>query len=130
MNHLKKALTINALFSSISGIILILLNRQIADIFGTKNNTVFWCIGVALIYFALTIWYERTKQRKLAVLWIIIQDFLWVLGSIILISFNPFQVTQNGTLIIGVVSVIVLSMGVNQIIAYHKTKHKRITNQN
>lgn len=130
MNHLKKALIINTLFSSISGIILILLNRQIADIFGTKNNTVFWCIGLVLIYFALTIWYERTKQRKLAVLWIIIQDFLWVIGSIILISFNPFQVTQNGTIIIGVIATIVLLMGVNQIIAYNnKTRRERITNQ-
>ena len=130
MNHLKKALIINTLFSSISGIILILLNRQIADIFGTKNNTVFWCIGLVLIYFALTIWYERTKQRKLAVLWIIIQDFLWVIGSIILISFNPFQVTQNGTIIIGVIATIVLLMAVNQIIAYNnKTRRERITNQ-
>ncbi len=122
MNHLKKALIINTLFSSISGIILILLNRQIANIFGTKNNTVFWCIGIVLIYFALTIWYERTKQRRLAVIWIIIQDFLWVLGSIILISLNPFQITQSGIIIISIIAAIVLCMGVNQSIAFNKAK--------
>ncbi|GAL81643.1 hypothetical protein JCM19274_488 [Algibacter lectus] len=41
MNKLQKALKINALFSSISGIIMILLNQPIAKLFGTSNSTVF-----------------------------------------------------------------------------------------
>ncbi|MFD2567337.1 hypothetical protein [Pseudotenacibaculum haliotis] len=121
MNKLQKALKINALFSSISGAILILLNRQLANLFGTTNNTVFWIIGLALIYFAITIWYEIRKQRKLAVLWIIIQDYVWVLGSFVLLIANPFQITQTGNLIIGVVALIVLYMGINQMIGLKKT---------
>ena len=121
MNNLQKALTINALFSSISGTLMILLNLQIAHLFGTTNNTVFWIVGIILIYFAITIWYEITKQRKFAVLWIIIQDFTWVLGSLILIIFNPFQVTGIGNLIIGIIALIVLYMGINQMIGLKKT---------
>jgi len=120
MNKLQKALKSNALFSSISGIIMILLNHQIANIFGTNNNTVFWIVGSVLIYFAITIWYEIRKQRRLAILWIIIQDYTWVLGSIILLIFNPFQVTLIGNLIIGIIALIVLYMGINQMIELNK----------
>ncbi|MDB2606147.1 hypothetical protein N9Y48_00045 [Zobellia sp.] len=114
MNKLQKALQLNAIFSSISGLILILFNKQIAKSFGTDNNTVFWIVGLVLIYFATTIWYEISKQRKIAVLWIITQDFLWVIGSLILVVFNPFSITVIGNSIIGVVALMVLFMGINQ----------------
>ena len=114
MNKLQKALKVNALFSGTSGIIMILLNNQIANLFGTTNNTIFWVIGLILVYFSLTIWYEIKKQRRLAVLWIIIQDYAWVLGSLILMVFNPFEITLTGNFIIGIIALIVLYMGVNQ----------------
>ena len=121
MNKLQKALRINALLSSISGIIMILLNPQIADLFGTINNTIFWIVGLILIYFALTIWYEIRKQRRLAVLWIVAQDYAWVIGSLGLIIINPFQITQIGNLIIGIIALIVLFIGINQTIGLNKT---------
>ncbi|WP_405207494.1 hypothetical protein [Aquimarina sp. LLG6339-5] len=116
MNKLQNALRINALFSSTSGIILIILNQQIAKLFGTSNNTVFWIMGIVLIYFALTIWLEIKKQRKSAIIWIIIQDYIWVLASILLVTFNPFLITETGNLIISIIALIVLYMGVNQMI--------------
>ena len=122
MNKLQKALKINALFSSISGVIMVLLNQPIAKLFETNNNKVFWIVGLILIFFAVTIWYEIFKQRKLAVIWIIIQDFIWVLGSLILILFNPFKTTLTGNLIIGLIAIIVLYMGINQMIGLKKTQ--------
>ncbi len=122
MNKLQKALKINALFSSISGVIMVLLNQPIAKLFETNNNKVFWIVGLILIFFAVTIWYEIFKQRKLAVIWIIIQDFIWVLGSSILILFNPFKTTLTGNLIIGLIAIIVLYMGINQMIGLKKTQ--------
>ncbi|WP_299185307.1 hypothetical protein [uncultured Aquimarina sp.] len=116
MNKLQNALRINALFSSTSGIILIILNQQIAKLFGTDNNTVFWIVGVVLMYFALTIWFEIKKQRKSAIIWIITQDYAWVLASALLVTFNPFQITKTGNLIISIIALIVLYMGVNQMI--------------
>ena len=128
MNKLQKALKTNALFSSISGTIMILLNPQIANLFGTTNNTVFWIVGLILIYFATTIWYEITKQRRRAVLWIIFQDYAWALGSLVLIIFNPFQITQIGNVIIGVIALIVLYMGINQMIKLNKTVANNVDN--
>lgn len=120
MNELQKALKYNAIFSSMSGLIMILFSNQIAQLFGTSNNSVFWIVGLILIYFTITIWYEIRKQRKIAVLWIIIQDFLWVMGSIILILLNPFDITSLGNLIIGIIASIVLLMGLNQTRAFNK----------
>ncbi|MBW1294766.1 hypothetical protein [Aquimarina litoralis] len=122
MNQLQKALQTNALFSITSGIILILLNKQIATLFGTTNNTVFWITGSILIYFSATIWYEIKKQRRKAIIWIIIQDYVWVLGSIILMVFNPFELSKTGIMIIGIIALIVLFMGINQMVQLNKTK--------
>ncbi len=117
MNKLQKALISNAIFSSVSGVLLILLNHRMAELFGTDNNTVFWIVGLMLVFFALTIVYEVRKQRKPAVMWIIIQDFAWVLGSAILILFNPFEITLTGNILIGIIALIVSYMGMNQLIA-------------
>ncbi len=114
MNKLQTALKVNALFSGISGIVLIILNLQIAKIFGTENNTIFWIIGLALVFFAITISIEIVKQRSLAILWIVIQDFIWVIGSIFLLVSNILPITPTGLIIIGIVALIVLFMGFNQ----------------
>ncbi|QXP58468.1 hypothetical protein [Olleya sp. HaHaR_3_96] len=120
MNPLQKALKINALFSSLSGLLIVALHQQIATVFETSNTTVFWSVGLILIYFALTIWYEIKAQRKLAIIWIIIQDYTWVLASVILILFNPFKITFIGNFIIGAIALIVLFMGINQMIALQR----------
>ncbi|MFC0264391.1 type II toxin-antitoxin system RatA family toxin [Fontibacter flavus] len=114
MNNLQKSLLLNAIFSGISGITLIVFNKQIAGLFETSNTTVFWAIGIALLYFAGTIIYEITKQGPIAVLWIIIQDFLWVIGSIVLVAINPFEISKAGNSVIAIIAFVVFSMGINQ----------------
>jgi hypothetical protein len=115
MTKLQKALKINALFSGISGLVLLLFNQKIAALFGMHKNTYFWIIGFVLIYFSITIWYEIKQQRKLAVIWIIIQDFAWVLGSIIILIFHPLNISKIGNTLIAIVAIVVLFMGLNQL---------------
>ncbi|SNR14969.1 hypothetical protein [Tenacibaculum jejuense] len=121
MNRLQKSLLTNAVFSGVSGFILILFYNSTSKVFQLNNNNVFWIIGLILLYFMVTIFYEIKKQRKIAVLWIIIQDFLWVIGSSVLLIFNPFQISNAGLTIIGVIALIVLFMGINQLIALKKS---------
>ena len=121
MNKLQKALKANALFSSMSGILLILFNCQLADLFGVSCNTVFWIVGLILIYFSGTICYEIEKQRHVAVIWIIIQDFTWVLGSFFLLLYNPYNITLAGNIVIGFIALIVLVMALNQIVGLKNT---------
>jgi len=111
----------NALFSSLSGLIMILFNQQLSKLFGIENHTAFWVVGLALFYFAITIAYEMKKQRRFAILWIIIQDFIWVVASIVILVFNPFQITQIGNIIIAIIAIIVLYMGIIQLNALNKS---------
>ncbi len=120
MNHLQKALLFNALFSGLCGIVLIAFHTQIASLFGVANSTVFWMIGIALLYFIGTIIYEINKQGLRAILWIIVQDFLWVIASLILLLLDPFQLSFTGNLIIALVALAVLLMAVNQSLALAK----------
>ncbi|SHK27275.1 hypothetical protein SAMN04488007_2590 [Maribacter aquivivus] len=122
MNKLQNALKANAIFSSISGILLIIFNSKIAALFGTDNTTIFWVVGLVLLYFTITIWYETKKQRRLAVQWIIIQDILWVAASLMMILLNPFDITPTGNLIIGIIAAIVLFMAINQTKALNQNK--------
>lgn len=114
LNKIQKSLRQNAIFSGVSGIILILLNKQIANIFELENITVFWSIGVILLFFSFTIIYEIIKQRPIAILWIILQDFLWVIVSIVLIVLNIFDISKLGNLIILSIAIVVLLLGINQ----------------
>ena len=114
MNKLQKSLRLNAIFSGISGISLITLNKQLANLFETPNTTVFVLIGIVLLFFASTIIYEIIKQRPVAILWIIVQDFLWVAGSIILVAIDPFEISKTGNSVIAIIAFVVLFMCINQ----------------
>ncbi|WP_298530868.1 hypothetical protein [uncultured Algibacter sp.] len=116
MNQLQKSLRINAYFSGISGIILIIFNKQFADLLGISTSP-FWITGLVLIFFMGTIIYEIKKQRRLAILWIITQDLIWVSTSLFILIAKPFGITRAGHYIIGFIALIVLLLGMNQIIA-------------
>lgn len=114
---MKRALGINAAFSGLSGVALIIFQHSMASIFQLSASTVFWIVGLALIFFTGTILYEIRKLNKLRIAWIIVQDLLWVFGSIYLLVAQPFLISKSGNYIIAIVAVIVFVMAINQSIA-------------
>lgn len=117
MNKLQRALSYNATFSGITGFGLIIFHKHVANIFAASQSTVFWIIGIVLIYFASTIILEIFKQRSLAVLLIVTQDFVWVIGSVILLVLQPFNISSTGNSAIAIVALIVLFMAIKQYLA-------------
>ena len=101
MTTLQKALTANASCSSLSGLIMIVGHQQLATLFQVSNAMPFWIIGILLLFFALTIVIEIKPQRIKAVWWIIIQDVLWVVGSIVLLLLQPWGISTIGNMMIG-----------------------------
>lgn len=122
MNKLQKALSTNAIFSVISGLALILFHNSIAKIFEVNNSNVFWVIGIGLLLFSLSIFIEIKKQRPKSVKKIILQDYIWVIGSIILLIFKPFSISNIGNSTITVIALAVLFMAINQSKALAQTK--------
>ena len=106
---LKTALLANAIFSSLSGIAILLFSNWLSQLMGIGNEFILPVIGSGLVLFAATIVYHATRasinlnQVKL----IIAQDLAWVVGSLIVIVFSLFNLTTIGYLLVGVVAVAV-----------------------
>ena len=120
MNRLQKCLTANAIFSTLSGLTLILFHQSIATLFDQTQSTVFWIIGIGLLFFALSVGLEVSKQRPKAVWGIIAQDYLWVIGSVILLLWNPFGVSKEGNVLILLIAIIVFIFGTGQAVEMKK----------
>ncbi len=114
MNTLQKFFTMNATFSTFCGVMSLMFQKNIENLFGLEPSNFFMILGILLLFFALTIVVEIKKQRALASLWIIIQDILWVIGSLLLLLFNPFNISLEGNVIITIVALVVLIMAIGQ----------------
>ena len=121
MNSLQRSLTANTIFSLFSGIILLLLAPYLTSLFGLSDPTAFWIIGGGLILFAFSVYRQVKLQKPMGVLAIIVQDLLWVIGSIVLLVLNPFQISPTGNLMIGLVALVVLGLAMAQSSALAQT---------
>lgn len=108
MQALKKALLANAVFSMSSGAVLIIFHQGVAQLFEVENEAVFWIVGLGLLMFSASVFYEARQLRRVFVFSIIIQDLLWVLASVILLIWDPFGISVSGQLLIGFIALIVL----------------------
>lgn len=116
MDELKKYLTLNSAFSAFSGLTMLVLTSTLNNFFNITNQYVFPFIGVNLLVFSLIVWYVSRKQlnNKLLVSIISFLDGLWVLGSLIIILFGLFNLSQNGYLLIGLVAIWIAFLGYKQ----------------
>lgn len=116
MSELKKYLTINSLFSAISGLSMVLFSNGLNSFFNISNPYVFPVLGANLIIFALIVGYVAQKQlqNKSLVNLICGLDGMWVLGSLGIILFQLFDLSKNGYIAIGVVAVWIGFLGYNQ----------------
>ena len=93
MNTLQRALLPNGILAFTSGLAVIIMRNQLAEIFGITDPISLLTVGVVVSVFGLSVLLEVKMQRALATLWIIIQDALWAIGTIVLIAFQPFDLT-------------------------------------
>lgn len=114
MKLLPLVLTGNAGFSFLSGLLLTTLPKSIAGIFAASTHVPFLLIGLALIFFAYTIWIEIKPQRRNKIIVIIIQDLLWVAASIIILLVRPFPISAIGYSIIAWIAGIVFIFAILQ----------------
>lgn len=107
MNALQKALSANAVFSTLSGLSLLILSPQIASFLGLARATELPGIGLALLLFAVFVGWVAARPRRKLVQLIILQDLLWVIVSAVVILLGMFNLYTNGYLLIAIVAVLV-----------------------
>jgi len=123
---LRKALMGNALFSTLSGLTMLLAQGWVLRILGLASNVNLLILGVGLILFAITLVVNARKQQvKKSDAWIaVLMDVAWVLGSYILIFIVPFS--TEGKWVVGLVAELVLVFAVLQFVGIRRIQKSEL----
>lgn len=116
MTSLKNVLLINGVSSGATGLILIVFGRFAATLFGSPQPAPFWAVGIFLIAFAALVVAEgvRATPRPGRVMLITTLDTLWVVGSLIIVVLQLFNLSAIGYVLISGVALWVATMAVLQ----------------
>lgn len=123
MDLLKNTLAANATFSTASGILLSIFPEKFTELFEVNNALIFRIVGVVLLFFAGFVFSQVKKYDVKLVKFIISQDALWVLGSLLLVLLQPFGISQTGNNMIAGVAVIIFLFAVGQIQGLKQSKN-------
>ena len=117
---LRKALMGNALFSTLSGLTILLAQGSVLRILGLSSSVNLLILGVGLIVFAATLVINARKQqvKKSDALIAVLMDVAWVIGSWVLIFVVPFS--TGGKWVVGLVAEIVLLFAVLQFVGIRR----------
>lgn len=116
MKALKTTLLVNAAFSLLSGLALILFTSFIAEWLGTGNTFILLIIGIGLIAFEIMVTlvaFGNPINPKL-VKSIIIQDWMWVIASAVIVVVKAFELTIAGHITISIVAIVVTVFAILQ----------------
>lgn len=120
MKLLQFALIGNAGFSLLTGLILSIWSKTVADVFQAATHIPFLVIGLGLLFFAYTILIEVKPQRRVKVFSIIVQDLIWVVASVVILLSRPLKILPVGYHWITAIAVVVLGFAILQAIGWRK----------
>ena len=111
---LKKALASNAVFSVVSGVVILSANRWLVKFLGLPEKVSLAILGVSLIVYAAILWFNARRPKiKITDAWVaVIMDVIWVVGSYALIFVVPFSV--GGKWVVALVAELVLAFAILQ----------------
>jgi len=114
---LKSALLSNAVFSAVSGVVLIVFGGVTADLIGIGEPLIYQVIGAGLIGFAGVVSWTgtRTPINPFWATLISVADGLWVVGTALLIVFAFGALKPTGIVALLVVAGVVAFFGAWQI---------------
>jgi len=123
---LRNALMGNALFSTLSGLTILLAQGWVLRILGLPSTVTLLILGAGLIVFAVTLVINASKQQvKKSDAWIaVLMDVAWVVGSYILIFTVPFS--TEGKWVVGVVAELVLVFAVLQFVGIRRIQKSEL----
>ena len=126
---LFRVLLANALFSGISGLILLFAAGAVSRLIGFENPQLLMALGAGLLVFSFLLARHVRRQRigRTEAIAISIMDLGWVLASAGLLLLYPDLFSPAGVVAIIAVAVIVLVFFELQALALWKTRQKPTT---
>ena len=124
---LRRALQGNALFSVVSGVVILAANRTLVGFMGLPRGASLSALGIGLLgYAAWLTWIARREKIKITDAWIaVILDMVWVMGSYALLFTVRFS--SGGKWAVGLVAEVVFLFGVMQWLGLRKIGRKTQT---
>lgn len=95
---LRRALQGNALFSAVSGLVMVAMSRTVVEFLGLPDNVSLRVLGVGLLgYAGWLLWNGRRKMIKIVDARIaVVLDMVWVVGSYALLFAVRFSAGASG----------------------------------
>ena len=111
---LRRALQANALFSVISGALILAMNRTLVEFLGLPSSSSLTPLGIGLLgYAGWLLWNARRAEIKIVDAWIAVAlDLVWVVGSYTLLFAMRFS--NGGKWVVALVAELVFLFGVLQ----------------
>jgi drug/metabolite transporter (DMT)-like permease len=119
-NKLIIAITANMIFSIISALIMLFYAKTLGNMYGILEYEFFRFIGAGLLVFAVLLFLVRRNPQKRYVLNVVLADLGWVMGSILIILFDPFTFYETGVWITAILATIVFLLALWQYAALKK----------
>lgn len=115
---LKSALLGNAIFSLGSAIVFLLGPGRVSAFLGLDAAGLIRGIGLGLLVFSFDLFHQATRARVATwrALYASLGDFLWVIGSLVLILGFSVWFSGKGVMLVAIVAVIVAFFGILQIV--------------
>jgi hypothetical protein len=125
---LRKTLLSNAIFSFLSGLLMVVLNNWLSSFIGVPYPIILIAIGSGLIIFSLWLFSLALKQdiQIMIIGSVVIMDLIWVVGSVILVI-AQLLTSQGNSLCLALASVVFI-LALLQIIGIRKSKRGEATN--
>ncbi|MBN8595407.1 MAG: hypothetical protein J0M33_26890 [Anaerolineae bacterium] len=116
LSIVKSALFSNAIFSVVSGGVLLTLAQSIADLIGIGDPLLYQVVGAGLIGFAGVVGWVGTRSpiNPFWVVLISLADGLWVVGTVLLIVLAFGVLKPMGIVVLLGVASLVAFFGVRQ----------------
>ena len=108
-------LKINALYSMTSGLVSMLFATELSSRMGIPDTSIVRYIGMILMAFSISVFIVGFKRLYFWVKLIIVMDWLWVLGVLLLVSGFIYRLPPSGNWIVILISIPVLLFGWLQI---------------
>ena len=121
-SFLQRALLGNAVFSGLSGLIMVLAADALSQFLGLGSPIILTVVGIVLLLYApMLVWLANQSPVPTHFTWeVIALDVLWVIGSVILIFTDFVPLTTGGKWAIAITADIIALFAILQYVGLRR----------